>query len=74
LLRIYAELDAIDPQRTPVGDEQEVRERFRQLDRLENEATIQGVPRGYTDDVYKLRRDIDLVRRRLGAASPAIKN
>jgi hypothetical protein len=26
------------------------------------------VPKTYTDDIYKLRRDIDLVRRRLSQA------
>ncbi len=71
LLRIYAELDKIDPQRTPVRNVEDARERLRQLDRLDSDTTVQGVPYSYTDDVYRQRRDIDLVRRRLGAAIEA---
>ena len=66
LLRIYAELDRLDPQSTPIRDANDARRRVEELDRLDSSSTVQGVPRSYTDDVYRLRRDIDLVRRRLG--------
>lgn len=65
LLRIYAELDQLDPQRTRLRDERDLRARIATLERLDNDSTVQGVPRSYTDEVYRLRRDIDLVRRRL---------
>ncbi|MDH3419506.1 MAG: TAXI family TRAP transporter solute-binding subunit [Gammaproteobacteria bacterium] len=71
LLRIYAELDRLDPQRTQIRDEHDLRQRIEELDRLDSDSTVQGVPHSYTDDVYRLRRDIDLVRRHLGAVSNA---
>ncbi|NIP15832.1 MAG: TAXI family TRAP transporter solute-binding subunit [Pseudomonadales bacterium] len=73
LLRIYTKLHALDPLRTPVADDADVAERLEQLDRLDVDSTIEAVPKGYADDLYQLRRDIDLVRRRLGAArSPSL--
>jgi TRAP transporter TAXI family solute receptor len=73
LLRIYTKLHALDPLRTPIADEADVARRFEQLDRLDVDSTIEAVPKGYADDLYQLRRDIDLVRRRLGAArSPGL--
>jgi len=69
LLRLYAELERINPLRNAVQDDEDLAARLERLDRLDNESVIQSVPKGYTDDVYKLRRDIDLVRRRLADAS-----
>ena len=65
LLRMYGELDAIDPLHAPIAGDDDRTERLEHLDRLENDTRMQGVPREYTDDIYKLRRDIDLIRRRL---------
>ena len=65
LLRRYALLDAIDPFGNPVADSEDRERRLEQLRRLDDESTRVIVPRAYMDDVYKLRRDIDLVRRRL---------
>jgi hypothetical protein len=42
--------------------------RLQRLEQLDSESVIGSIPKGYTDDVYKLRRDIDLVRRRLNIA------
>ena len=69
LLRIYTELDRLDPQRSRIRDEHDARQRIEQLDVLDNDSTVQNVPLSYTDEVYRLRRDIDLVRRRLGAVT-----
>ena len=69
LLRLYAELERINPLRNPIQDDEDLTARLEKLDRLDNDSVIESVPKGYTDDVYKLRRDIDLVRRRLGDAS-----
>jgi len=65
LLKLYAELDRIDPLRNPVRDDADLQARIENLEKLDNSSVIQSVPREYTDDVYKLRRDIDLVRRRV---------
>lgn len=65
LLRVYAQLELIDPAREPIEDETDREARIAKLSRLENDPKLAKVPREYTDDVYKLRRDIDLVARRL---------
>ena len=65
LLRVYAQLESIDPARLPIEDETDRDARIAKLSRLENDPKLAKVPREYTDDVYKLRRDIDLVARRL---------
>jgi TRAP transporter TAXI family solute receptor len=71
LLRLYGELEAIDPLVNPVVDDQDRSERLQNLDRLDTGSVIKAVPKSYTDDVYQLRRDIDLVRRRLKPESDA---
>jgi TRAP transporter TAXI family solute receptor len=71
LLRLYSELEQIDPYGNGVRDAEDLAERLQQLEELDNDSIIASVPRGYTDDVYKLRRDIDLVRRRLTETDPA---
>ena len=65
LLRLYAELERINPQRNAVKDDEDLAASLERLERLDNDSVIESVPKAYTDDVYKLRRDIDLVRRRL---------
>jgi hypothetical protein len=67
LLRLYAELEQIDPLLNAVQDEEDVVGRVQRLEQLDNDSAIGSFPKSYTDDVYKLRRDIDLVRRKLGA-------
>jgi TRAP transporter TAXI family solute receptor len=67
LLRLYAELELIDPQRNSIRDDEDLAARLMKLDQLDGGSIAGSVPKGYTDDVYKLRRDIDLVRRRLDA-------
>jgi TRAP transporter TAXI family solute receptor len=65
LLRLYTMLGEIDPSGNPVRDSADRTDRLERLDELDNASLIASVPRGFTDDVYKLRRDIDLVRRQL---------
>lgn len=68
LLNMYDELDQLDPAQSPPGDDEERAQRLERLEAIDREAAALSVPRSYTDDVYKLRRDIDLLRRRLGAS------
>jgi len=65
LLQFYAELENIDPLVNPVQDESDLSDRLKRLEQLDLGSVIGAVPKAYIDDVYKLRRDIDLVRRRL---------
>ena len=65
LLLRYADLDGFDPRHNPVRDNADLAERLVALNELESDPALDRVPRSYTDDVYKLRRDVDLVRRRL---------
>lgn len=65
LLQHYSELRDIDPQHRPVESAEDHRNRMTRISELENETVDVAVPRNYSDDVYKLRRDIDLVRRKL---------
>ena len=65
LLRRYAALDAIDPFANPVKDHLDRAQRLEKIEELDRESAREIVPRSYMDDVYKLRRDIDLVRRRI---------
>ena len=65
LLSLYAKLEQIDPLVNAVEDDEDLKARLQSLDRLDTGSVIKAVPKSYTDDVYKLRRDIDLVRRRL---------
>jgi len=67
ILRLYGALEQIDPLVRPIQDADDLRDRQRRLEQLDSGSVIESVPKGYTDNVYKLRRDIDLVRRRLDA-------
>ena len=65
ILRLYAALEQIDPLISPIRNADDLHDRQQRLEQLDSGSVIESVPKGYTDDVYKLRRDIDLVRRRL---------
>lgn len=65
LLQRYAELREIDPQYSRVSSAEDHRDRMSRILELDNETVDVPVPKDYSDDVYKLRRDIDLVRRKL---------
>lgn len=64
-LRLYAELESIDPNVVPVDSPADAEARRDRIEKLENLSAVATVPREYKDAIYKLRRDIDLVRRRL---------
>ena len=65
LLSMYDELDTLDPAQAALSDAADLEQRLARLESIDHEVAELAVPRGYTDDVYKLRRDVDLVRRRL---------
>jgi hypothetical protein len=65
LLRLYTELEQLDPNVNPMEGVGESRQRLEKLDELDQQSVITSVPRDSKDNIYKLRRDIDLVRRRL---------
>ena len=69
LLRLYAELDLIDPLANAIQDDEDLAARLQRLEQIDNASVGESVPKSYKDNVYKLRRDIDLVRRRLVATS-----
>jgi TRAP transporter TAXI family solute receptor len=71
LLNMYDELDTLDPAQAALADADDLARRLARLEAIDREVAALAVPRSYTDDVYKLRRDIDLVRRRLNVAGPA---
>jgi TRAP transporter TAXI family solute receptor len=66
VLRLYAELERIDPLLNPVQDDKDLTTRLQRLDTLDNSSVLESVPKAYKVDIFKLRRDIDLIRRRLG--------
>jgi hypothetical protein len=69
LLRLYAELEQLDPRRNTVTNDADRDLRTRSLNALDEQTVTVSVPRGFKDDIYKLRRDIDLVRRQLHDAN-----
>jgi len=69
LLAMYDELDNLDPAQRPLNDHADLTQRLQRLQKIDGEAAELQVPRSYTDAVYKLRRDLDLVHRRLGSVS-----
>ena len=68
LLKRYTELHGIDPQRKPVTSEADREARLQLIENLDINSVGIVVPVSYSDDIYKLRRDIDLVRRKIAAA------
>jgi hypothetical protein len=71
LLAMYDELDNLDPTQRPLNDQADLQQRLQRLEAIDGEAAELQVPRSYTDAVYKLRRDLDLVHRRLGSPAHA---
>jgi len=67
-LRFYDEIQRHDPDRAVNQVGADVAKRLQELDRIDHAVTRISVPRAYTGDLYKLRRDIDFVRRRLHVA------
>lgn len=65
LLRLYIELEQLDPRFNPTDGADESRRRLEKIEALDQQSVITSVPRDYKDNIYKLRRDIDLVRRQL---------
>lgn len=65
LLRLYAELEQLDPRRNTVANDADRDLRTRSLNALDEQTVAVSIPRAFKDDIYKLRRDIDLVRRQL---------
>lgn len=62
-LRLYDEVQSLDQDE---GDSSpDIAQCLQELDRIDHAVTKISVPRSYAGDLYKLRRDIDLVRRRL---------
>ncbi|MDG1462154.1 MAG: TAXI family TRAP transporter solute-binding subunit [Gammaproteobacteria bacterium] len=68
LLNLYTELESIDPLVSPLSGDTDRAARIERLNALDAGSVIGSIPKTYTDDIYKLRRDIDLVRRRLTEA------
>ena len=65
ILRVYSELEQLDPRSRAVVNDADRARRILALGVLENQTVTVSVPHAYKDDLYKLRRDIDLVRRQV---------
>ena len=63
--RLYSELEELDPRRKALEGDADRDGRILSLNKLDNQTVTASVPSTYKDDLYKLRRDIDLVRRQL---------
>jgi TRAP transporter TAXI family solute receptor len=64
-LRLYDEIQSLDPQHDGSLADTDANQNLQQLDKIDHAVSQITVPRAYMGDIYKLRRDIDLVRRRL---------
>jgi len=64
-LRLYDEIQNLDPQHDGSLADTDANQNLQQLDRIDHAVSQITVPRAYMGDIYKLRRDIDLVRRGL---------
>ena len=64
-LRLYDEAERLDPENADSPGDTNVAENLRELDRIDHAVSQISVPRTYAGDLYMLRRDIDLIRRRL---------
>jgi hypothetical protein len=62
---LYSEFEPLDPRRSAVANDADQVRRILALSDLDSQTVTVSVPRAYKDDLYKLRRDIDLVRRGL---------
>jgi TRAP transporter TAXI family solute receptor len=65
ILRVYSELEQLDPKGRAVTSDADRSRRILALGNLDNQTLTVSVPHAYKDDLYKLRRDIDLVRRQV---------
>lgn len=65
IFRMYEDVIALDPVNSDQTAAVDVAERLKQLDGIETEAAHISVPLSYADELYELRRDIDLIRRKL---------
>ncbi|HEX9191030.1 MAG TPA: TAXI family TRAP transporter solute-binding subunit [Candidatus Deferrimicrobiaceae bacterium] len=65
IFRLYGELKFLDLEAHRLPAAGDARDLYEQLDRLEDRASRLHVPVIYTHLLFELRRDIDLVRRRL---------
>lgn len=65
ILRVYSELEQLDPKGRAVVSDADRARRINALSELDNQSVTVSVPHAYKDDLYKLRRDIDLVRRQV---------
>lgn len=75
LLKRYTALHELDPQYNPVTSEKDRSMRMQRIENLDADSVGIIVPKSYSSDVYKLRRDIDLVRRKLsGVTIPVSAN
>ena len=61
----------MDPARAGGFAEFDSVERLARLDQVDHKVAQLTVPLAYTDELYNLRRDIDLVRRKLNEGSAA---
>ena len=64
-LRLYDEVQSLDPDHSESLADTDIVQNLQKLDRIDHAVAKISVPRAYMGDLYKLRRDIDLVRRRL---------
>ena len=64
-LRLYDEVQRLDPDHADSPGDTDIKRNLQELDRIDHTITKITVPRAYMGDLYKLRRAIDLVRRRL---------
>lgn len=65
ILRVYSELEELDPRSKAIVSDADRAARMLALGELDNQSVTVSVPHAYKDDLYKLRRDIDLVRRQV---------
>ena len=71
ILRVYSELEQLDPRSSDIVNDADKERRILALSDLDKLTVTVSVPEAYKDDLYKLRRDIDLVRRQLLNTEPA---
>ena len=67
-LRLYDEVQRLDPDHAKNLADTDIAQNLQRLDRIDHAVAKISVPRAYMGELYKLRRDIDLVRRRLHSA------
>jgi len=71
ILRLYDQVTRLDPVRAGGLAKSDAIERLKRLEQIDREAAQLTVPLAYTDELYNLRRDIDLVRRKLNEGGTA---